>query len=240
MQTDYIESDQTLKKMIAISAAIHFVVFLFFVIKPRFQTNEALIYQSAVRVDMVGLPAKNVPEELSESVSKDPSTVPSPTKEITTKSPAPKEQAIDLKKKQSSAIEKLKALQAIEDLKKTVQEKSQKASAPIKGNVLSPGTSIRGLARGEYDSYIGSIDSHIKQNWLLPEWLAKAGHRARILVKFDERGTVLERKMVLSSGHAAYDEAAMKAVELASPFPAPPEKFVRIMAEDGIIFQFPD
>lgn len=241
MQTQHLESDNTLKKMIAVSAIFHLIVLCLFVVRLRYVSNETLIFQSAVRVDLVGLPAKNIPEQVTETPeSSEPTETVEPIREKASPAKAqPKEAAVDLKKKQSTAIEKLKALQAIEDLKR-VEETKRPNAPPIKGNVISPGSAIKGLARGEYDAYIGKIDSHIKQSWLLPEWLAKAGHRTRILVKFDERGVVLERKIILTSGNSTYDEAAMKAVDAASPFPAPPDRFVKIVAIDGIIFQFPD
>jgi colicin import membrane protein len=240
MQTQYFEADASLKKMFLISFAAHFLIALFFIIKFNFSSNETLIFQSAVRVDMVGLPQKNMPEEVQETPAPSPEPVkPAPAVETPPKQKS-RDQAIDFKKKQNSAIDKLKALEAIENLKKAEEAKTQKHSPAIKGNVISPGTAIKGLARGEYDSYIGKIDSHIKKNWLLPEWLARAGLRARVLVKFDEKGFISERKILLSSGNPAYDEAALRAVETSSPFPAPPEKFVRIVAVDGIIFQFPD
>lgn len=232
-------SDKELQRLVVVSLVLHVLVLSGFAINVRFRQSESLLFQSAVRVDMVGLPDKIEPES-----APPPQALPQPQTKAETVTPvpsqttkAPSEQAIDLKKKQSSALERLKALQAIESLK---QSEAAKASRPIKGNVLSAGSAIQGLARGEYNAYISQIDSHIKSNWILPEWMQSAGLRARILVKFDERGLVTDRKLVLSSGQAAYDEAAMEAVVRSSPFPAPPEKFREIVSVDGITFQFPD
>lgn len=237
----YIGTSDSLARLLWISLVVHVLVFSFFGLKLRFSNNdEALIYQSAVKVDLVGLPAKDTEEPVQPSPPAIPQEITANREAATKKNPVvPKEEAIDLKKKQSSAIDRLKALQAIENLKQAEASQS-KSQRPIKGNVISAGSAIRGLARGEYDSYISKIDAHIKNNWLLPEWLRNAGLRARALVRFDTQGVILEKKLILSSGNPAYDEAVIRAVEQSSPFPAPPDKFKEVVGGDGIIFQFPD
>src|SRR5690606_37374213 len=120
----------------------------------------------------------------------------------------PEPQKIEIKKKQSKALDQIKALQAIEDEVKKNKE-SEKKQQPIKGNVLAAGTALRGLNKLDYDTYIGDIDQQIKANWVLPEWLANANLRARVLVKIDDRGYVIRKDMILSSNNPTYDSLVL-------------------------------
>lgn len=237
-----IPSNDDLKKWVVLSLSFHVVVFLTFIVRITFfPSSEPIQFQSSVRVDLVALPDK--------AVTPSPATLPkpevkTPIKEtkVTEKIPpvdVKQPDTVDLKKKQKTAIERLKALQQLEDEAKA-EKPQQKKAAPIKGNVLAAGSSIKGLNKLEYDTYIGDLDNHIKSNWVLPEWMTTAGLRARVLVKIDDNGVVKEKHLILSSNNAEYDAAVMDAVTRSSPFPVPPEKFVNIVGVDGIIFQFPD
>lgn len=48
-------------------------------------------------------------------------------------------------------------------------------------------------------------------------------------------GNVIRKQLVKSSGNPAFDEAALEAVERASPAPAPPERFQRLLENEGIL-----
>jgi colicin import membrane protein len=118
--------------------------------------------------------------------------------------------------------------------------KAATGSQQIKGNVLSPGSSLTGLTKLQHDNYMSDLDTHIKQNWSLPEWLAKRDLKAQVRVLIDARGNILERKIVKSSGNPNYDEEALAAIDKSAPFPAPPEKFTAILSVDGIVIGFPE
>ena len=232
--------DKELPKMVIASISLHVTIVCLFTIKILFFPNEAINYQAAVRVDLVSLPDKqlDVPPANETSAPK-----PEVAKPIEPK-PEPKSEKkdltkIDLKKKQSKALEQLKALQSLEDEIKKSNE-NEKKTRPIKGNVLAAGSSVKGLNKLDYDAYIGDIDKQIKANWILPEWLANAGLRARVLVKIDEHGYVVKKDLILSSKNPTYDTLVMEAIDRSSPFPAPPGKLVNLVGIDGIIFQFPD
>lgn len=155
-----------------------------------------------------------------------------------------------VKSKQQSALEKLKAMTALEKIKE--EAAAEKTKAPpgagksdsgvqkIKGNVLSPGTSITGLAKLQHDTYAADLDSHVKQNWSLPEWLAKRDLKAQARVYIDSRGNILGRKIIKSSGNPSYDEEVLATIDRSAPFPAPPEKFLAIVSVDGILIGFPE
>nr|WP_295902477.1 TonB family protein [uncultured Bdellovibrio sp.] len=200
------------------------------------------------------LPDKEIAKE--KPVEKPPEKVvekKTPPKTEPIKVPEKKDDGVNfviVKNQQKIALEKLKAMAALEKIKEDVAQ--EKAKAPpahgkadngtqkIKGNVLSPGTSLTGLTKLQHDTYASDLDSHIKQNWSLPEWLAKRDFKAQARVFIDSRGNILGRKIVKSSGNASYDEEVLATIDRSAPFPAPPEKFLAIVSVDGILIGFPE
>ncbi|RYZ88219.1 MAG: TonB C-terminal domain-containing protein, partial [Proteobacteria bacterium] len=118
--------------------------------------------------------------------------------------------------------------------------KAKTEGVKIKGNVLSPGTELTGLTRLQHDNYLSSLDQQIKQNWVLPQWLSKKQLRAQVRLKLDEKGQVVSRDIVLSSGNSSYDDLALDTIDKSAPFPPPPEKFVSIVAVNGLVIGFPE
>src|SRR5690606_23938914 len=110
----------------------------------------------------------------------------------------------------------------------------------IKGNVLSVGTSLRGLNKLQFDQYIGSLDVHVKNNWSLPEWMLAQNFRAEVYIRIDRNGQLIERKLRVKSGNSEFDQRVMDALEKSNPFPPPPEKFIDLVGIQGITFAFPE
>ncbi|QDK36234.1 energy transducer TonB [Bdellovibrio sp. NC01] len=213
------------------------------------------------------LPDKNPPAEkpVEKTVEKKPEPAkpepvkPTPAPKVAAKSEVkvPKEtkpEGINLEKtkhQQQSAIEKLKAMAALEKIKEDVASQNKAKPVPatgkdaagaakVKGNVLSPGTALSGLSKLQHDSYAADLDHHIKQHWAVPEWLAKRDYKAQAKVYIDARGNIIGRKIIKSSGNPSYDDAVLDTIDQSAPFPAPPEKFVSIVEVDGITIGFPE
>lgn len=200
------------------------------------------------------LPQKEkAPEKVVEKVvEKVPEKKPAPVEVV--KTPPPKaDDGVNLEKvktKQQSALEKLKAMAALEKIKEDVAQEKSKAPpgagksdsgvTKIKGNILSPGSSLTGLAKLQHDTYAADLDTHIKQHWSLPEWLAKRDLKAQARVYLDSRGNILGRKIVKSSGNPNYDDEVLATIDRSAPFPAPPEKFLAMVSVDGILIGFPE
>lgn len=273
------QNDEQISRGIGISFAIHALIISAFTLKTVFFDPEPIDFSQAVRVDIVGLPDKvdeknllppskenpkpalpdkepvtekpveKAPEKVTEKKVEPPK--PEPVKLPPT--PSKKEEGVNLEKvknQQKNALDKLKALAALEKIKEDVAQEKRKTppgtgkdstgSAPVKGNVLSPGTSLSGLAKLQHDNFAADLDRHIKQNWALPEWLAKRDFKAQARVFIDSRGNILGRKIVKSSGNPSYDEEVLATIDRSAPFPAPPEKFLAIVSVDGILIGFPE
>lgn len=268
-----------LSRGIGVSFAIHAFILSLFTLKAVFFTSPPIDISQAVRVDIVGLPEKvdtTKPLAPKGAIEKTPEPpAPKVTKpevkeakvEPKTSAPAAKpelpkpvvkkqDDAINLEKvknQQQSALDKLKAMAALEQIKEDVAQESkrqaeQKAATKvsggsgqtIKGNMVSPGTSLTGLNRLQHDTYAADLDQHIKQNWTLPEWLAKRDFKAKAIVYIDSRGNIIGRRIVTSSGNQSFDDEVLQTIDKSAPFPAPPEKFVALVSVDGILIGFPE
>jgi colicin import membrane protein len=235
------------KKMITISLILHVSFFLIMALKTVFFPRQSLSLDAAVRVDIVDLPDKI--SELPPQQSAPKETVKTPPQKEVIKQ---KEEPIALKKKKLTAIERIKQFEKEEKKKKSIekiedelkkqeaQEKAERARKYlVKGNAISPGTALKGLAKAEFNEYLGKLHSQIQEHWNLPEWLSNTNLKATVLTFIDHRGVVIKRQIERSSGDPRFDDFALRAVDESSPFPPPPEKFVDVVKVDGIVFRFP-
>lgn len=235
-----------------VAIVFHMLIVAFFTMKVIFFPETPLSLESAIRVDIVGLPEKtqslpttpvepipqsNQPVQKTETATETPVTTPKMPEKIK------HDESVNLNKaklKQNEALEKLKKLDAIEKIKKSVEAENKNAdkSAPVKGNILSPGTSLTGVNKLQHDQYRSLLNDHVKKNWTAPEWLSKKKFRAQIIVKFDESGQLLEKKVIHSSGSDEFDALALAALEKSAPLPRPPEKFVDLVRYNGVVVEF--
>lgn len=155
-----------------------------------------------------------------------------------------KKKEAEIKNKQKEALNKLKKLNALEKIKNDVKNESESKQTGngkiYKGRVISAGTVLTGVDKIQSESYLSQLDLKIKSHWALPQWLIGKSLRSRILVKFDQNGQLLTKKIVQSSGNPTYDEYCLLAVEKSTPFPSVPEKFVEVYKSDGVVIGFPD
>ncbi len=249
---------------IVVSVVVHLLVITIYVIQVTFFSQPVFDLSQAVRVDMIALPdkldTKEMPQKIQDILKEKPAEVKpvepeekesekTPEKEIP-KSALPKKEsksdqdAVNLKKskaKQKSAVEKLKAMSAIEKLRQEAKnEPAAKKAVVVKGRIISAGTTLTGLDKLQSDNYLLNLDAHIKQFWSLPQWLINKSFRTRILVKFDASGNVLFKQIVQPSGEPAYDAYCMQAIEQATPFPKSIEKFSEKYSQDGVVIGFPE
>ena len=223
--------DDSFKFFLGLSVIFHLGLFLFFAVKMAFFPSEDIVIKSAVRVDIVALPDK-----VQKPVPKAPPAKP--------KAPAPKPKVKTPKKKDLGKIkaqqsDAIKRLQAIEKLKASVKPKPAEPEQEFKGNVVTKGSQLKGLDKFQYDEYFAKLETHVKKNWVLPQWLTDKGLRAQVLVKIDNRGFVIDKQVVTSSGNVIFDNNALKTIERSSPCPVAPDRLQALFSSQGVIFNFP-
>lgn len=221
-------------------------------------------YQSAIRVDMVALPDKlsNLPPppppskdntekskelpkiENKQILTKEDKSVKQPEVVLKPKKESSDKKRDALNNKTSDAIEKLKKKMAIEKIKEEMMDQErQKITNRItqyKGNAISPGTDLKGVEKLQHENYLSQLDQHVKNFWILPEWLAKGNYKAQVKIYLDEKGLLINVELIKSSGNPNYDDIVVETVKKAVPYPVPPEKFKQIVEISGMVLGFPE
>jgi colicin import membrane protein len=209
-----------------------------------------LIYENAIKVDLVALPDKLPPQSVpSPATGKAPAIEPAkgtpPAPKVQEKPKVKEPDTVSLEKaskKEKAAMKKLREMEALSKIKSEIDtETRMKAEAKLfKGNQLSSGTELTGLSKINHDNYIAEVKKHIYDNWSLPEWLSQKELSAQVLARFDEKGNLIFKQIVKSSGNPSYDENIMEALEKSSPVPVPPEQLSKIISGEGILIGFPE
>lgn len=240
-------------KWLTISVVTHLSFVLIFALKSFIFPSKTIVIQNAIRVDMIGLPEK-IQEPKPAPVVKTPEKPkPEPKPEAKPKpqpkakpKPEPKKKVVDIKsekKDQAAAMEKLKQLSAIDKIKQDQKEPAPAQTVPdlpqYKGNQVLAGNSFSGVAGISAQDYFSEAKAHIQQFWSLPEWLQNTQLRASVVVKLNDKGVVERAEISESSGETAFDDAALSAVQAASPFPVPPESIRATILNSWVIFNFP-
>lgn len=237
-----IAKSDRLSYYVLLSIAGHILLFSMFLFKAILMPAEPILLSQAIRVDVVDLPDKEVakPQPPPEPVAKPAPVVESKPK--TKPQPAPVAPKKPTKQSQESAINKLKAMEAIENLKEEEakqKERANKPAPPIKGNIVNAGSSLTGLTKIDFDRYFADVETQVRKNWHLPRWLDDLNLKAQISVKIDSDGMILSKEFIHKSGHDAFDNYVLTTLDHSAPFPKPPERLLNILKYQGIIFNFP-
>ncbi|CAN5602464.1 hypothetical protein BH10BDE1_BH10BDE1_20720 [soil metagenome] len=242
------------KPALMTSAIAHVVLILFLTVRAYLFPSEPLQLESAIRVDIVGLPEKTAVlpppvEEPAAAVAAAPAPattkemppivkeVPKKTEPVVLKptKPDPKQQ----KKNQDAALKRLEALARLDRQARTeaatkALADAAKAQAAVRGNQISKGSSLSGLTRLDHAKYLDELEARIKSHWHPPKFLANAKLRVRVVLLIDSRGAVIKKSVVQSSGNNVFDESAVLALENSMPLPPPPESLQGILANQGV------
>ena len=159
---------------------------------------------------------------------------------------AAKEPDISLNKskiRQKEALNKLKKLSALEQIKQDLKKESAAKPAKLaisKPRVIAAGTALTGLDKIDANAYLSQVDKSIKGAWSLPQWLLNKPLKAQVLVKFNTDGNIISTKIISSSGNSSYDDYCLQAVVKAAPFPKVPDKLSEKFSLDGVVVGFPE
>ncbi len=245
----YSPYSETFSRNIILSLILHGSVIILLTVKAFLAPSEPIQIRNSIRVDIVGLPdkAKQIAPP-APTAKPEPVVTPAPPKEVKVAPPTPKVEKLDLSKAKSvqeRALERLKAMEAVERMKSELQAEQQAAkkaeqAASFKGNVLNEGDSLTGLEKIDFDRYFSGVESKIRSSWQLPGWLSNANLRAQARVLIDSSGQVIKREIISSSGNEVFDAEVLSAIDRSSPFPEPPDRLKNVLASRGIIFNFPE
>ncbi len=246
-----------MKSALVKSVVAHVVLVMLFTIRAFFFSSDPIKLESAIRVDIVGLPEKSAtlpppveepkptaPAQATEAPPPATKELPPIVKEVPKKSepvvlkpskPDPKQQ----KKNQDAALKRLEAMARLDRQARTEAATKaladvKSAQAAVRGNQISRGSSLSGLTRLDHDKYYGELEARIKSHWRPPKFLANAKLRVRIILMIDSNGGIIRKQIVQGSGNNVFDESALAAIDSALPLSAPPESLHSILANQGV------
>ena len=228
---------------IGLSTVFHLGIFVLFMVRVFVFPSEIPINQRSLRVDVVALPEKQMGRKQKASgkqktrsqKTKSKKTVEKPKNLKNSKLHSKKKESF--KNKQSSAIDRLKAIKKME---KERELKEQSGKKEYKGNLLNRTQSLGGLEKLHHESYLDQLDDHIRSHWSLPGWLANSKLKARVLLLIDKNGMILNKSFVLQSGNDDFDQYIFRTLEKANPLPSPPDDLVDFYSTRGVELRFPE
>jgi len=250
MESTYLERGQTFERALVKATSLHVLIIVLFVVSgllnldffhQRIEIEESI--QSAVQVDIVGMPKLTVQElkEFNTSEVQKGSEEAKP-EEVKAKEP---ETTVDLGSLLTNLSKKKKAVRkkkAKETYGSKLSEKELKALV-LEGNKISKGEAVVGdslkESRTQFAQYASRIPSHVRPFWKLPTYLIDKKLNCRIRVYLSKSGEVLRAEIIKSSGVDDYDSRALKAIKMANPFPAPEEEIVTFLAAGQVVLGFP-
>ena len=233
--------------IIALLVGIDFL-FELDLLKTKKEPTDLKVIESAVRVDIVGLP-KFTLQELEKMDLAEPQAVEekeenlkpvNETSEIEFKKKAKKLNLGNLLKDFSS--KKIKKVKVKEDNKIKI-DRSKLKKLVLEGNKVSSGSSASGLQLDEtqelYVRYIQSLPDRIKPYWKLPTYLLDKELKSRLRVFIAANGNVLKVDIFQSSGEEEFDRKAIEAVKNSSPLPKPDGSILTKVISGDVILGFP-
>lgn len=163
----------------------------------------------------------------------------------------PKKDEINIKKqpapekKQPEESNKDKMKRALEALRKNMKDDDR--PTPREDNfptqdekkpegVLSDQQMLALQASSIYSAYQQAIKETVTSNFI---WY-KAGTNlnAKVSMKIDPKGNVINPKIEKSSGDPSYDQATLRAIEKSNPLPPPPPELVQMFMQEPVEINF--
>ena len=179
-------------------------------------------------------PVNNIVEEISEDKKIDPEVPPAeevkPKQEVKKKENKVVKSDIQVKKKEKKVEEK----KAVEKPAETAPQKEAEQKPSGGGSPYSSKGIMLENKNFKFSYYTNAIVKKISKYW---QWSSSiSACRAVVYFKINKRGYATDIKIKESSGDDVFDQNAIRAVELASPFPELPESY----NEDnlGVYFEF--
>lgn len=238
---------------IALSFLVHLGLILAFTVRALLFPNVEINAERAARVDIIALPDKlpdgappPAPEAPKPTQEKSPPTPAPSVAKPAAPLPAPNPDAVAKREqRQRDALRRLQDMRsrdAVDRMRKNEELRQRLAAQQqqFKGNVISKGSELSGLARLEHDDYSTQVGVKVRSFFSLPEYLINQKLQARVRVRIQENGQLISAELVRSSGNPRFDEAALQAVQGALPLPAPPERLRGVVRVEGIVLGFPE
>jgi TolA protein len=226
-----------MRRVLVVSLGAHLAVIALFAWSPRLSNPKVMALQGAVTVELLEAPAGAVPAAAPKPRARPakktvvlpdkPKAAPKPKAK-----PALKKAAVKPAKKKAPPPQKnladvMKELEKKSGSADEVAAVSPRAGAPA-GAVAGAGA-VSGSARGvrvspEVAGWMRRARIHVRQRWVLAPGFRSQDLETHVSVRIDSGGRLQGgTRITRRSGNPWYDDSVVRALEKASPLPAPPE-----------------
>ena len=242
--------NQFIMKALSLHLALLFVVFLlktlvdFKILSFSDDLEKVEIIQTAVRIDVVGLPKMTLQELNQLDLIKGADPV-----EKTDVGKVNETSKVEFKTRKKVNLSHLLKKISNKNIAKKKRVKEKKIDQTLlkklilEGNKVSSGSSATGQevekAQADFIQYIQSLPDKIKQFWKLPSYLLGKNLRCRLRIFIASDGRLLKIEIFESSGDKEFDERAVTSVKSASPFSKPSSNIIARLTAGEVILGFP-
>jgi len=167
-----------------------------------------------------------------------------PKKPKITKKPKPKPVATKDTEKLSKRLKDLEERVKEKESEAVIKNRLSAIRSSVKAKTKRTATTAAGTGAGSGQQsevlrlYCTEIWAKVRSHWVLPEQLLdKTGLTSIVVVRIAQDGRVLNAEHEHKSGHALFDQSAIRAVQKASPFPPLPRALGPGPLEIGIRFR---
>ena len=205
------------------------IVFVFSKALPNWIKKEKkVLIQSSIRVDTIALPDLPSTKKIKAKKQK---TVLVKEKKKEKQEKKKRKARKEKKTKKERKEKKIQKQQEKENLSKTElknENSSKKSDKLKKGNKISKGTGKgkETLSDQQLEGvhiYMNQVIHQIKIRWeSLPKYLADKNLTAQVEIKINEKGQIIYKKTLISSGNEEFDSFVLQAIEDSGPYPPPP------------------
>ena len=228
------------RRFVAISAALHVGLAILFWWSPIRPTGTAL--PAVVRVDLVTMadiapapkpvpapaarppPPPPPPPQVKKVLPKQPAPLPKPKAEKP--KPKPQEKPKEKPKEEPKPPEPTPEQDYEDVIAQLRKEKGETTPQPVEAAQAQPAAGPSGLGQvvsPEMMRWLQDVKAHVTRAWILEPGFRMQRLETQLEVELGPTGEVLGMRITQSSGNPWYDESVERAIQKASPLPAPPD-----------------
>lgn len=225
---------RTFLRLLLLSAFAHGLAVSALIAMPFLPRPRSAPMLPVVTVDLVAppraarpapTPAKPAPKPLPKPAPKVAKKVLLPKKPRTEPKAAPKAAPAPRKPEPAAYEDVLAQLRQEQGEPAPEAAPKEAPEAAVPGEASAPASGPTGLvASAELRAWIRAARLHVSRAWLLAPGLRAQGLVAHVRVRLDAQGNLVgEPEITRRSGNPWFDESLVRAIQKASPLPAPPE-----------------
>lgn len=232
------ERERQFRRFVAISAAAHLVLAGLFLFAPT--PRRTTVLPGVVRVDLVAAPAP-APPAAAKPEPKPAPPKPRPAPKPKPKPPVPEKVVLPEKPvakpeprpepkpaepavaPEAPAEDDIEYDDLMEQLRKEAGEDAPAAPSQVAGTGGVPGGGRGALVSPEVMAWMRKAKVHVTRAWVLAPGFRSQPLETEITVTLGPAGDVRRTRITRGSGNPWFDESVERAIQKASPLPAPPE-----------------